>query len=206
MELYFSPLACSVAARSWLYETGADVTYVYVDARSKKTDRGEDYLTVNPAGMVPALRLDDGEVLTENSSILAYLDALATPDRTPVERARLQRWIGFINSEIHTGCFSAILDSGAPSEVHAYSLERLKARLALVDTHLRGREFLMDEFTVADAYLAAVSNWAQVRGPDLSAYPEVSRYLGSMRTRPSIARAMGEELQLYLEEQKRWAA
>ncbi|MCA8901631.1 MAG: glutathione S-transferase N-terminal domain-containing protein [Hyphomonas sp.] len=206
MELYFSPFACSLAARVALYDAGHPATFVQVDNRAKRTERGEDFLAINPAGMVPVVRLDDGELLTENSAILAYLDTQMHPDRTPIERARLQRWIGFINSELHTGCFSAILDSTAPPEVHAYSLERVKKRFALLDAHLKGRDFLMDEFTVADAYLAVVANWVQVRGPDLAAYPELSRYLAGLRARPGVARAMGEELQLYLEEQKRLAS
>ena len=174
MELYFSPLACSMAARITLYEAGHDATYVYVDSKTKQSARGEDFLAINPAGYVPVLRLDDGSLLTENAAILTLLDTMIHPSRRPEDRARVQQWISFINSELHTGCYSALLDSDAPADVHAYHLEKAKKRFALLDAHLEGREFLTDAFTAADAYLATVSNWTQVRGPDLAGWPNLS--------------------------------
>ena len=206
MELYFSPLACSMAARITLYEAGREAAYIYVDSKTKRSDRGEDFLAINPAGYVPVLRLDDGSLLTENAAILTLLDTLIHPDRTPAERARVQQWLSFINSELHTGCYSALLDADAPAEVHAYHLEKAKKRFALLDAHLDGRAFLTDDFTAADAYLATIANWTQVRGPDLTAWPALSAYLQTIRARPAVARAMGEEFGLYQEQQKRWAA
>lgn len=206
MDLYYSPLACSLAARIALYESGQPVNFVYVDAKSKRTERGEDFVSINPAGLVPTVRFDSGEVLTENSAILAVLDTQARPERSVAERARVQRWIGFINSELHTGCFTAILDNNAPPAVHAYNIERAKKRFALLDAHLEGREFLTDEFTVADAYLATIANWTQVRGPDLAAWPNLTAYLERLRARPAVARAIAEELAMYLEEQKKLAS
>lgn len=202
MQLYYSPLACSLAARISLYESGRPARFTYVNAKTKRTADGEDFFAINPAGLVPTIRFDSGEVLTENSAILAVLDEQSHPGRSVAERARVQRWIGFINSELHTGCFSAILDKTAPPEVHAYHIERAKKRFALLDAHLKGREFLTSEFTVADAYLVAIANWTQVRGPNLAAYPDLSAYLARLRTRPSVSRAFAEELAEYMEEQK----
>lgn len=202
MQLYYSPLACSLAARITFYEAGIPANFTYVNAKTKRTAKGEDFFSINPAGLVPTLRFDTGEVLTENSAILAVLDSQIHPGRSVTERARVQRWIGFINSELHTGCFSAILDDNAPPEVHAYNIERAKTRFALLDTHLRDRQFLTDEFTVADAYLFTIANWTQVRGPALSDYPALSAYLARIRTRPAVSNAVAEELAEYLEEQK----
>src|ERR1700676_403597 len=99
MQLYFSPLACSTASRIALYEAGANAHFVYVDGATKRTEAGEDYLAVNPLGLVAALRLDDGSVLTENAAILAYLADRHWP-LGPEATARRQQWIGFVNSEL----------------------------------------------------------------------------------------------------------
>ena len=206
MELYYSPLACSMAARIALYEAGMDARFIYVDSRTKKTGDGADFLTINPAGYVPVLRLGDGSLLTENAAILGLLDTMMHPERAPAARAQVQSRVSFINSELHTGCYSTLLDAGAPAEVHAYHLARAKTRFALLDAHLKGRDFLLDGFTVADAYLVTIANWTQVCGPDLSAFPDLSTYLQKIRTHPAVAKAMGEEFRLYQEQQKRRAA
>src|SRR5215510_13354218 len=105
MELFFSPLACSMASRIALYEAGAPATFVEVDPKTKRTLSGIDYLTINPLGLVPALRLDSGEVLLENAAILQHI-----ADRYPesalapgsgLARARLQQWLSFIGTELH---------------------------------------------------------------------------------------------------------
>ena len=205
MHLYFSPLACSMASRIVLYEAGADAHFVYVDGAAKKTEAGEDYLAINPLGLVPALRLDDGSVLTENSAILGYLADRYWP--TDIEgRARRQQWIGFVNSELHTGAFSAILSPRTSGEVRSYALDKAKARFAYLDKVLCDRDYLGGEFTVADAYLFVALNWTQVRGPDLADFPHLAAYRARLSARPSVARAVGEETALYLEEQRRRAA
>jgi glutathione S-transferase len=205
MQLYFSPLACSMATRIALYEAGAEAHFIYVDGAAKKTEAGEDYLAINPLGLVPALRLDDGSVLTENSAILGYLADRYWP--TDIEgRARLQRWIGFINSELHTGAFSAILSPRTSDEVRGYALDKAKARFAYLDQILTDREHLNGPFSVADGYLFVILNWTRVRGPDLADYPHLAAYRERIAARPGVARAFSEEMALYLEEQRRRAA
>ena len=84
MELYFAPLACSMSARIALAEAGAAINLVEVDTHAGRiVSTGEDYRAINPLGYVPALRLDDGIVLTENSAILQYI-----ADKYPEARAR----------------------------------------------------------------------------------------------------------------------
>ncbi|MBR1220823.1 glutathione S-transferase N-terminal domain-containing protein [Bradyrhizobium sp. U87765 SZCCT0131] len=203
MDLYFSPLACSMATRIALYEAGADAAYVEVDPKSKQVLRdGSDFTAVNPLGLVPTLRTDDGVVLTENAAILQYV-----ADRFPdarisaadaKERSRLQQWLCFIGTELHKGLFVPLLDRKAPAEVHAYTLKRYLSRLDYLNGYLDGREFVLDHFSVADAYLATVLNWSMATPMiDFKAYPAVTAYLTRMRARPSIARAMAEEIELY---------
>ncbi|MGE0044880.1 MAG: glutathione binding-like protein [Hyphomonadaceae bacterium] len=206
MDVYFAPLACSLATRIALYEANAPARFIYVDLQAKRTEAGEDFLAINPVGQVPAVRLESGEVFTENSAILSYLADRFGAAGDALSRAQLARWIGFINSELHTGAFTAILDEKSPAEAKAYALERAASRMKLLDAHLKGREFLLDHYSVADGYLLTIMNWTQVRGPALSDYPALNDYIARLRARPAIAKALGEELPLYFEEQKRRAA
>ncbi|HLY57989.1 MAG TPA: glutathione binding-like protein [Stellaceae bacterium] len=205
MHLYFSPLACSMASRVALYEAGADAYYVYVDGATKTTEAGEDYLAINPLGLVPALRLDDGSVLTENSAILGYLADRFWPANAET-RARRQQWIGFVNSELHTAAFSAILGARTSDEVRDHALDRAHARFAYLDKVLADRDYLAGDVSVADGYLFVVLNWTRVRGPDLADYPRLAAYRERLAARPNVARAFEEEMGLYLEEQRRRAA
>src|SRR4051812_23896535 len=77
MKLYFNPLACSLASRIALYEGGLAAELVEVDTRTKRTSDGTDYRTIHALGLVPALVLDDGRLLSENAAVLQYLADLA---------------------------------------------------------------------------------------------------------------------------------
>lgn len=212
MDLYFSPLACSMATRIALYEAGVEANFIEVDPKTKQIlADGSDYRTLYPLGLVPALRSEDGTLLTENAAILQSVAdrfpeaRLAPPSGR--ERARLQQWLCFIGTELHKGLFVPLLDRRAPDAVKAWTLEKNLSRLAYLDRYLDGREFLLDRFTVADAYLATVLNWS-IATPmiDFSQYPAVQAYLGRMRQRPSIARALAEETALFQAEVARHKA
>jgi glutathione S-transferase len=202
MELYFSPLACSLATRIALYESNADARFVQVDTKAKRlVESGKDYLAVHPLGLVPVLRTDDDQLLTENAAILQWVadrfpNAALAP-RDPAERTRLQQWLCFIGTELHIGTFTALLDAKAPPDAKTYALEKGATRLAYVDRHLEGRSFLLDEFSVADAYLFAVLNWSLATPVKLERYPNLHAYRERLGQRPTIARAFGEELALY---------
>lgn len=200
MDVYFSPLACSVASRIVVYETGQEAGFQRVDTHAGKTATGEDYLKINPKGLVPALRTDDGEVLTENVAILQYL-----ADRKPeaglapggVARYRLQQWLSFISSELHKGVFTPLLSPAYPAEAKAKAREEAAGWFAYLNDHLTGRDWLLDDFSVADAYLAAVLNWNQVTKFDFSAYPAIVAYQKRLMARPAVGKAMAEEFALY---------
>jgi glutathione S-transferase len=98
-----------------------------------------------------------------------------------------------------------LLDPKAPAEVKAYARDKIGLRLGTLQAHLAGREYLLDRFSVADAYLTAVLNWAAHSGVDLKAWPAVLAYHQRQLKRPSVARAVGEEYALYKEEQARRA-
>jgi glutathione S-transferase len=208
MQLYFSPLACSMATRIALYEAGAAATFVQVDGKTKRTrPDGDDFLAINPLGLVPTLRSDDGEVLTENAAILQYVaDRFPAAQLAPaggIERTRLQQWLCFIGTELHKATFGPLLDPRANDGAKAYALEKSGARLAVVDKHLLGRETLLERFSVADAYLVTVLNWTRATPIDLTAWPALTAYSARLRKRPSVARALGEEGTLYAAEHPR---
>jgi glutathione S-transferase len=206
MDLYFSPLACSMATRIALYEAGADAQYIQRD-RNKRLPDGSDFLQINPLGMVPTLRTDEGDLLTENGAILQYVaerfPAAHLAPGSGIARARLQQWLSFIGTELHKAIFIPLLDQKAPAEAKAYASTLADARFGILEKHLAGREFLLDEFSVADGYLATVLNWTRAVPIDLARWPNVKAYHSRMRKRPSIARAWEEELALYTEEQAR---
>jgi len=211
MDLYFSPMACSLASRIALYEAGADdVGFIEVDPKTKRTLDGTDYRKIYPLGLVPLLRLDDGSLLSENAAILQYIAGryptakLAPPDETG--RARLQQWLCFIGTELHKGLFIPLFDQKAPDGTRTHTLQKYESRLQYLDGHLSGREYLLDRFSVADAYLYTVLNWTVPTRVDLTTRPAIKRYYESLQTRPSIAKAYLEEVGLYKAELARHKA
>jgi len=211
MNLYFSPMACSLASRIALYEAGStDVRFIEIDPKTKRTLDGADYRKIYPLGLVPLLRLDDGTLLSENAAILQYIAArypaakLAPADE--IERARLQQWLCFIGTELHKGLFIPLFDQKAPEGTRAYTLQKYESRLQYLDEHLSDREYLLDRFSVADAYLYTVLNWTGPTRVDLTTRPAITRYYESLQTRPSIAKAFLEEMGLYKAELARHKA
>jgi glutathione S-transferase len=153
---------------------------------------------------VPTLRTDDGEVLTENAAILQYVaDRFGAAGLAPADglaRTRLQQWLCFIGTELHKGVFAPLLDPKAPDAVKAYAVDKAAARLDVLMRHLEGREFVLDRFSVADAYLVTVLGWSVVTPIDLKKWPAVAAYVARLQARPSVAKAIAEERPLYAAE------
>lgn len=208
MQLYFAPLACSAATRIALYEAGASAQFIYVDIHTDPKVRvladGSDFHAINPMGQVPALRTDEGEILSENPVILQYVAdsypgaRLAPPAGIP--RYRLQQWLNFIATELHKATYIPLLGRNNPEGAKAFAREKLPLRFAHLQTHLQGRSFLLDDFTVADAYLATVLNWSPFAGIDLSEWPGINAYFQALQRRPAVARALAEERDAYAAE------
>jgi glutathione S-transferase len=197
--------------RHALYEANADAQFIEVDTKSKQLRDGSDFYPTNPLGQVPVLRTDEGWLLRENTAILPYVaDAFPAARLAPAvgtaERAKLEEWLGFIGTELHKAVFVPLLDPHAPADVQTYTRKKINLRLGVLEAHLRGREFLMEHFTVGDAYLVTVLNWAQHSGVDLAEWPSVDAYYKRTAHRPPVAKALAEEVALYLEEQARWHA
>lgn len=196
MQLYFSPFACSLASHITLREAGLEADLTAVTLSTKKTAAGEDFLAVTAKGQVPALRLDDGSVLTEGPAVLQYL-----ADRNPAsglmpaagrERYAVLQWLNYIGTEIHKGCYALMFNPTAPAEAKAWGREMVDGKLAYVATELGTRDFLVgDRFTIADAYLAWALNIATLVGVTLPAGLE--RYFAAIKARPAVAAALAFE-------------
>jgi glutathione S-transferase len=210
MDLYFAPLACSLATRIALYETGQTADFICVDRLAGTLEDGSNYHMLNPMGQVPMLRTDTGELLTETAAILQYVADLDQEGRlaakSGMERYRLQQWLNFITTELHKALFYPQFSPDSNDGAKAFSRGLLDKRFDLLEKHLTGREFLLDRFTVADAYLATVLGWTRPVGIDLDGWPALEDYFSRMRARPAVARAVAEEYALYEAQQERRGA
>jgi glutathione S-transferase len=197
MKLYYSPGACSLSVHIVLREGKFKFDIDKVDLAAKKTSSGEDYLAINPKGYVPALALDDGTALTEASVILQYLAdqkprrGLAPKPRTP-ERYKLMEWLTFISSELHKALGDFFNPKMTP-EWREAKLERLNKRFDYVEKALGNNQYLMGEFTIADAYLFNVLNWTNIFKIDLANWPNIQSFMRRMAERPTVKKAMKAE-------------
>lgn len=201
MQLYFAPLACSMASRITLYEAEGTATFTQVDTRAGRLDDGSAFGQINPMGQVPVLRTDAGDILTENGAVLLYI-ADQYPDsglapRDGAARYRLQQWLSFIATELHKLVFQPLLDRTSNDGARAFARSKIDRRFGHLNAHLEGRAYLLDRFTVADAYLVTVLNWAGFSSVELAPWPALRAYNDRMRERTHVARAMAEEMALF---------
>lgn len=206
MELFASPMACSLASHIAVLEAGLPVKIRFVE--NKKTDDGGDFFAVSPYGYVPALRLDDGRILNEGASVLQYIadrkpDAGLAPAWGSEERYQLIDTLHYLGTEVHKRVFYNIFSTTVPAEAKEAAKAELEPTLAAIARRLGDRETLVgDGFTVADAYLLTLLNWAVFLKADLAKWPALQAYHRRHLQRPSVVRAMGVEM----EERKRRAA
>ena len=198
MKLYVIPGACSLAANISLREASVSFDVVCVDASTGSAADGVRFTDVNPKGYVPALCLEDGQVLTETVAILMYIAdrhpaARLEPQGPPMQRYRLLEWLCFINSEIHKA-FSPLFISSAPHQIKKYAHDHLAKRFDWLDKAVGSADFLMPQhFTVADAYLFTVLSWTAEVEIDLSRWPSLKRYHAQSGSRPAVAAALRSE-------------
>jgi glutathione S-transferase len=198
MKLYYAPGACSLAPHIVAREAGLRLDLEKVDLRSGKTEGGAAFADINPKGYVPALALDNGEVLTEASVLVQYLadqapQAGLVPAAGTVERYRLLEWLGFISTELHKG-FGPLWNPQAADAVKAGAKATLAKRFTYVDGRLARGPYLMGErFTVADAYLFTIASWANFHAIDLTPYRNVVAYMERVGARPKVREALGAE-------------
>jgi glutathione S-transferase len=199
--LYFAPGACSLAPHILLREAGLEFDLEKVDLRTHQTSHGEDFEAINPKGYVPALRLADGQLLTEVAVILLYV-ADQVPERhlapapASFERYRILERLNYLATEIHKG-FSPLFSPHTPDDLRPFLRERILARLAPLDLVLAQQPFLGgDKLDVTDAYLVTLLNWARWTQVDLSALTHISAYKERLLAHPAVHDAIEAEKSL----------
>jgi len=198
MLLYYNKGGCSLSPHIALHEAGLPHAVSHVDLHTGRTADGADYWAINPKRSVPALRLDDGAVLTEGAAIVQYIadqapaSGLAPPAGT-MERYRVQEWLNYVGTELHRG-FTPLFSASIAPDWKAMTLAALAKKFDFVSDRLAGRPYLMGEgFTVADAYLFVILRWRDYVVVDLSPWPVLTDYMARVAARPAVRAAMKME-------------
>ncbi len=202
MKLYYATGTCSLAPHIVASEAGVALDLERVDLRKSPhvTEHGVDFTSINPNHYVPALRLDDGSVLTEGAAISQYLADLAPQSRLApaagtIERARLQSWLNFIASELHKMYSPWLFHPEHGAQAQEVARTKIAERLATVERHLaEAGPFLLGEtFTAADAYLFTIVGWSSYTKVDLTNFPAIRAFMARVGARPAVQAAMRAE-------------
>ncbi|TCL07498.1 glutathione transferase GstA [Sodalis ligni] len=198
MKLYFSPGSCGLASQIALREAEQKFDLIKVDFSTKKTIEG-DYFKVTPKGFVPALKLDDGDVLTEGAVILQWIadkhpEHKLLPSFGSRERYTALEWLNFIASDLHKGLsvmFSPLVDAKSKAN---FAEINLAERWQYIEKHLADNMYVLDEqFSVADAYLYNVLCWPPRVNIDISGYRSIQKFMANMERRPSVRASLAAE-------------
>lgn len=195
MKLYFSPGACSLSPHIVLCEAGLVFETEKVNLSKKTTASGQDYKAINPKGSVPALQLDDAQILTEGPAIVQYIADLVpekklVPAAGSMARYRLMEWLNFISTELHKG-FSPLFNPKTPEETKHMARATLAIRFDILEHQLESADYLLgSQFSVADAYLFTVLNWANILQLDMHRWPAIATFQARIAARPAVRSAM----------------
>lgn len=198
MKLFYSPGACSQAPHIILHEAGLPHDSAKVDLRAKKLDDGSDYLRINPKGAVPALQLDDGQVLTENAVILQYIADKAgafelLPQPGDMQRYRVLEWVNFVATELHKS-FGPLFNPAAGDETKQLARDLIAKKLDFVEGQLGDGPYLLgDRFTLPDAYLFVMLGWTGGQGIDLNRWPKLAAFRDRIAQRESVREVLAFE-------------
>jgi len=196
MKLYYSPAACSQAPHILLHEIGLSHDAAKVDLRSKMVEDGRSYLQVNPKGSVPALELNNGEVLTENAIVLQYLGDRAGSDVLPpvgdFRRYRVLEMVNFITTELHKS-FAPLFKPNAGDDTQRFYRDVIRERLDYAEKRIGEGPFLFgDTLTIADPYLFVIAGWSD-KMLGLTNWPNLIEFRERMLQRPSVRHVLGFE-------------
>lgn len=198
MQLYYHPYGCSLAPAIAAAEAGIDLDFVYVDiiGEPHRLADGVLYSEINARNYVPLLGLDDGTEVSEAGIILQYLAdlnpaaGLAAAPGT-IERRELSQWLTFLGTELHKTYSPWLFHPEVGEQAQDYARQRVAARYAIVEQQLAGKTWLLGErFTVADAYLFVMVNWAAAAKTPLAEFPNIRAWFERMKARPQVRAAI----------------
>ena len=199
MKLYYSKGACSLIVRIIINELGLDCEYESVDLKTKKTQTGKDFLTINPKGSIPLIQLNNGDTLTENAVILQYLadNSKAThllPQVGNFNRYQVLTWLNYISTELHKS-FSPLFNPSITQELkNQIFIPIIKAKLTHIDKQLENHQYLLGgDFTLPDAYLFVMLRWTSYFNIELNKWSNLTRYFNTLNSRASIQKSLKQE-------------
>lgn len=198
MKLYYTPGASSLPVHIALREAGLAFEAETVDLGSKKTASGADFLAINPKGYVPALVLDDGQVLTEGAVLLQYVadrnpGAGLAPAAGTTARYRLMEWLHFLATEVHKN-YSPLFNPKATEDWKTFARAAIDRRLGLVAKALEHSPYLLGEhYGVADCYLFTILGWSKWVNVDLAKWPVFEAYSARIAARPAVVATLAAE-------------
>ena len=194
LKLYYAPGACSQAPHIILHETGLAHEVERVDLRAKRTEGGRDYKEVNPKGAVPAIELENGEVLTENAVVLQFLGdrsglGQVLPPMGDFRRYRVLEWVNYITTELHKS-FGPLFGPDTPVEMKDYLKKAIAKKFDHVEKELGDKDFLLgDHLTLPDAYLFVILGWGE-KMIGLDRWPGLQAFSQRMMERDSVRQVL----------------
>jgi glutathione S-transferase len=202
MELFFAPMACSLATRIALYHAALPASFIRVALQTKDIEQGGNLFAVNPKGQVPALRLPDGTVFTEGPALLQYIADLnpnseLLPSMGSLDRYRVLEWLNYTASEIHKAILWFTFSPESPKESKVFVRELAKKKLEFLNDSINDRNFLVGaRLTIADAYMFWALTLLKMAGIELDPYTNVNHYIEHISQQPAVQRAVNEEMKL----------
>lgn len=199
MKLYYTQGACSLVTRIIINELGLECEFESVDLKTKRTETGNDFLSINSKGSVPTLQLNNGEILTENAIMLQYLaDSseafMLLPPMNDFNRYRVLEWLNYVATELHKG-IGILFNPAITAELrNQIFMPLIKAKLNYVNAHLQHHDYLLGaNFTLPDAYLFVMLLWTSYFKLDLNEWEHLARYFQALKNRPSILQSLKQE-------------
>lgn len=196
LKLFYTPGACSISAHICLEESAETYDAELINI-SKGENRTPEYLAIHPLGRVPALLLDDGTPLTENTAILPYLGKrFGQWPQTLEEEARALSIVGFFASNLHPTLarvgraerYASELSS--QNDVRELGQKALAVQLEIMDGMLEGREWFGREYSVLDAYAFFFVSWITRHKVPHAQFTRLLAFKDRMLARESVRRVI----------------
>jgi glutathione S-transferase len=200
VKLYTSPGACSMADHIVLEWIGHPYTTQIVSREDRATP---EFRKLNPAGAVPVFE-ENGWVLTQNAAILNYLadtfpEAGLGGDGSAKDRAEVNRWLGFLNADVHPafkplfGATAYLGDEAAIERTKDAARKQLRGLFQRCDAQLDGRDWLAGTRSIADPYLFVMLRWAKGVKVDLAGLDNLDKFEQRMRADTGVQSVMKAE-------------
>lgn len=200
MKLYYSTGTCAMADHIVLEWIGQPYE---LERLSREERASPEFRKINPAGSVPVLDVD-GWILTQNAAILNYLadvhpEAGLGGDGSAKGRAEVNRWLAFVNSDMHPafkplfGSTAYLDDAAAIEKSKTHARATLRTMFQRVDAQLAGRDWLAGSRSIADPYLYVVLRWAKGQNVDLAGLENLAKFTARMEADPAVQKVLKEE-------------